>query len=178
MGFFRRSQRHEPEADAAPVQPIAPDPAVMAALYHPDYIPPEPIDYAGHRDEVDVFVEAVGAMNRSEAARVHRQAVASGATMSRRWAEVEAQLAAAAAQHGLEIGRIAAHHRADKALRLSPARFGNQYGLADYCAGIWAEVVVLRDHLESRIVKLAFEPWDGVLAPPEWMQSAEPARLD
>jgi hypothetical protein len=184
VGFFRRSSKQQAGADAVPPpplvppRPVAPDSATIRGLYHPDFIPPEPVDYGGHRDEVDAFIESVGAMDRAEVARVARQGVASGATMSRRWAEVEAHLAYAAAQNGLEIGRIAARHRADAASRSSVGRMGNGSVMTDFCAGVWAEVIVLRDHLETRIVDVAFEPWQGVLAPADWMVGEDGARLD
>jgi hypothetical protein len=176
VGFFRRSAKQETPSD--PPAPFAPDRAVLAALAHPDYIPPEPIDYGGHRDEVDAFIASVGLMNRSEVARVQRQAATSGVRMSARWTDVISALDRAAAEHGLEIGRVAAHHRADKASRSIAGRFGNDHSVTDYAAGIWAEVLVLRDHLDEEAVHTAFEPWDGVLAPADWMEAEASPRLD
>jgi hypothetical protein len=176
VGFFRRSAKPPVASDPPPLP--APDPAVLAALAHPDYIPPEPIDYGGHRDEVDDFVASVGLMNRAEVARVQRQAAASGVRISARWTDVVAALDRVAAEHGLEIGRVAAHHRADKASRSSPGRFGNDHAVADYAAGMWAEVLVLRDHLDGKTVRTVFEPWDGVLEPADWMDVEANPRLD
>src|SRR5690348_16744892 len=63
VGFFRRGQKPQAVTDTGS---FTPDPAVLAALAHPDYIPREPVDYGAHRDEVEAFVASLGLMNRSE----------------------------------------------------------------------------------------------------------------
>jgi hypothetical protein len=147
---------------------LAPSEALKYAL-NPTLIPPEPVDYGGHRDEVEAFIASLGQMNATEVANVHHRGLASGAHMSPRWAEVAGQIVAQASVHQLGLGRIAAQRRASQASASSSGRAGNQWVVTDYCAGVWAEVLVLREYLPRQIVTTAFGPWEDVLQAPDWL---------
>jgi len=41
--------------------------------------------------------------------------------------------------------------------------------VADSCAGVWAEVLVLRDYMPRDVIATAFEPWRDVLEAPLWL---------
>lgn len=174
VSFFKRLGSHGPGPAARPAgKPGAgPSEALKYAL-NPTLIPPEPVDYGGHRDEVEAFIASLGQMNAAEVANVHQRGLASGAHTSPRWAEVASQIVAQASVHHLELGRIAAQRRASQASAASSGRSGNQWVVTDYCAGVWAEVLVLRDHLPRQIVATAFEPWQDVLQAPDWLGLAE-----
>jgi hypothetical protein len=134
---------------------------------HP--LAPELPELGPHAAEVEPFIESLGMMNRDEAGRVHRQGLASGAGGGSRWASLDRQLDAAATASGLEPARLEAQRRATRASARSDARFGNRYVIADECAGVWAAVLVLRDHLDRATAAMAFEPWEDVLVRPEWL---------
>ena len=146
------------------------EPTLIQYLVNPNLIPPEPVDYGGHRDEVDAFIASLALMRADEVAQVHRQGLAAGAAGSQRWAEVVGRIVASAGEHGLQLGRVAAQRRASNASAASPGRVGNQAVVTDYCAGVWAEVLVLRDHLPDQVIAIAFEPWLEVLWAPEWLR--------
>jgi len=145
-------------------------PGALKYLLNPTLLPPEPVDYGGHRADVDTFIESLGLMNQDEVAKVHRQGMTSGAHMSRRWAEVEGHIVAQASTHGLELGRIAAQRRASNASASGQGRAGNHWVVTDFCAGVWAEVLVLRGFLPMEVRAVAFEPWQDVLEAPPWLQ--------
>jgi hypothetical protein len=168
MSFIRRlagrGQRSRP----------APGPAQdpwhgMGPPWAPAPIPLEGVDYGSHGDELELFLTSLGMMNEAEAARVHQQGLASGAQASSRWAELEAHLIVGAGQHGLGAARVAAQRRAEAAAAASAGRAGNRWVVTDYCAGVWAEVLVLRDHLPGKVRRVAFEPWRDVLQEPDWL---------
>jgi hypothetical protein len=130
---------------------------------------PELPELGPHAAEVEGFIQSLGMMNRDEAGRVHRQGLASGAAGGSRWASLDRQLDAAAAASGLGPARLEARRRATRASARSDARLGNRYVIADECAGVWAAVLVLRDHLDRATAAMAFEPWEDVLVQPEWL---------
>jgi Domain of unknown function (DUF4328) len=127
------------------------------------------VDLGPHSPEVGEFIESLGMMNRDEASRVHRQGLASGAGGGARWASVDRQLDAAAATSGLGSARVEAQRRAERASARSDARVGNRFVIEDECAGVWAAVLVLRDHLDRATAAMAFEPWENVLVAPDWL---------
>ncbi|HYO44360.1 MAG TPA: hypothetical protein VES19_14275 [Candidatus Limnocylindrales bacterium] len=124
---------------------------------------------------METFIASLAMMNQDEVATVHKQGLASGAHRSPRWAEVEGHIVAAANIHGLELGRIAAQRRASNASSAGKGRAGNQWVVTDFCAGAWAEVLVLRDFLPTEVRAVAFEPWQGVLQAPDWLPSGRAA---
>jgi hypothetical protein len=148
-------------ADSSPL------PDALRAGEHPSL--PEPPELGPHAAEVEAFIESLGIMNRDEAGRVHRQGLASGAGGGSRWASLDRQVDSAAAASGLGPARLEAQRRATRASARSDARLGNRYVIADECAGVWAAVLVLRDHLPRPTAAMAFEPWEDVLVRPEWL---------
>lgn len=130
---------------------------------------PDLPDLGQHTSEVEAFIASLGMMNRDEAGRVHRQGLASGAGGGSRWASLDRQLDGAAVASGLGPARLEAQRRATRASARSDARLGNRYVIADECAGVWAAVLVLRDHLPRATAAMAFEPWEDVLVRPAWL---------
>jgi hypothetical protein len=170
VSFIKRLGIGKPKSD--PEHPRATSGGASGALKYvlnPTLVPPEPVDYGGHRGEVETFIASLALMNPDEVAMVHKQGLASGAHMSPRWAEVEGHVVAAASIHGLELGRIAAQRRASNASAAGQGRADNRWVVTDFCAGVWAEVLVLRDFLPMEIRAIAFEPWQDVLQAPDWL---------
>jgi len=104
-----------------------------------------------------------------EVAQVHQQGLTSGAARSDLWTLVVAHIVAQASIRGLGKTIAAAQHRASSASSNCPGRVSNQYVVADSCAGVWAEVLVLRDYMPRDVIATAFEPWRDVLEAPLWL---------
>jgi hypothetical protein len=97
VSFIKRLGIGKPKSD--PEHPRATSGGASGALKYvlnPTLVPPEPVDYGGHRGEVETFIASLALMNPDEVAMVHKQGLASGAHMSPRWAEVEGHVVAAA----------------------------------------------------------------------------------
>jgi hypothetical protein len=120
--------------------------------------------------ELDAFIESLALMNRDEAAAVNRLALASGIFGGSQWGTLIRELDSAAAASRLEAERAVARGAASRASSRSPARVGNRYLATDEAAAVWAEVIVLHDHLPDDAIDAAFEPWRDVLMPPAWLR--------
>ena len=131
------------------------------------------LDLGPHAAELEAFIETLGLVNRDEVGRVHRQGLSSGLAGGTRGAILTRALDAAAAASQWHVARDEARSLASRASARSPGRVSNRYMVADECAGLWAEVIVLRDHLPLEAMELAFEPWQDVLVRPAWLGGEE-----
>ena len=166
--------------------PVASVPPVMEAIGPTEGSRPPPpvspaaaagaegvLDLGPHAADVEAFIETLGLMNRDELGHVHRQGLASGLAGGTRGASLTRALDTAAAASQLHAARDEARSLASRTSLRSPGRVGNRYIVADECAGLWAAVIVLRDHLPLEAMELAFEPWQDVLVRPAWLGGEE-----